>query len=362
MAVNLILIMPPPGSDLEKAVHYAVLNGDSIETSSQLDDDKRKEQYMELLDQVDSPRKVEELQLRFEGDRPYFQLCDDRAIASYFSRWGVPITTKRDLDLFSDALAEKVMDLATSDEILRTKLEQRNYRRQLEKLPAALASLEQTLSQYDVFKPDFKTIMRYVWEAVTLHGFEMKEDGSKATEQYKGVISIQPCGKKAAYLKIVLGKNDTFELYLNPIYETKVLVPAKKRRFWFDIKEEVEVTGEIEAIEVLPTRFFNHHYKTNTGPRPVYGDHRCCVSEPVRYCLNFGKLDSEIFRTSPENVVNLLRKISLGNLDIFGESFQTYLRLVLNLPRLMSNYANKIEESMEDILQQASEQTNESSE
>lgn len=348
--------MTPPGSDIEKAVHYAVLNGSSIDTSSQLGDDQKREQYGQLLNQVDSPQRVAELQLRFEEDKPYFQLCDDEAIASYFSRWNVPIATRRDLDLFSDALAEKVTALAPYDESVRTQLEQRDYRRQLRELPATLSSLEQAVSEYDALKPSFKAVMRYVWEAVALDGFKMREDGRKATEEYKGDISIQPIGNKAVHMKIVLSENDTFELYLNPRYKTQVTVPAKKRRFWFDVKEKVEETDEIGAVEALPMRFFDRHYPKNTDLRHVDGHNY--QKEPATFCVKRGKLDSEIFRTQAGCVVDLLKEINMMNPDKYGESFQTYLQIVLNLPKLMNNYANRTRESMQGILQRVSEQSN----
>ena len=68
----------------------------------------------------------------------------------------------------------------------------------------------------------------------------MIEDGSKATEEYQGTISIQPYDNKSVQLKMIHNENDLLELYLSPKYKTKVTVPAKRRRFWFDIKDNFQ--------------------------------------------------------------------------------------------------------------------------
>lgn len=336
--------MAPSSSTIEQAVHYAQLKGNLIETNSRLDRDQKREEYVRLLDQVDSPQNVAELQLRFEEDKPYFQLCDDKAIASYFSRWKVPITTKSDLDLFSDALAEKVTALALYDEKVRAQLEQRDYRKQLRELPAALSNLEQAISEYDTLKLPFKAVMRYAWEAISLDGFKMEEDGSKAIEQYPGHISIQPYYNKSVHMKIVLDNDDTFRVYIKPRYKTRVVAPAKKRKFWFDAKEKVEETEEIETIEILPMNFFNTVYNNNSS-----------------YCLEKGRLDSKIFKIPPESILDLLKEITIKNFDRYETSFQTFLQIILSLPKFMNNHASRKTESMKSILQRVSKQTNDSS-
>lgn len=317
--------MTPPNSGIERALHYAIVNDHSIETSSKLDDDLKKEQYEKLLDQIDSPQKVVELQLRLEEDKPYFQLFDDGAIASYFSRWNVPITTKRDLDLFSDTLAEKVMALAPYNEKVRAQVEQQQYIKQLKGLPAALASLEQAVSEYDTLKPSIRAVVRYVWEAVALNGFKMKEEGSKALQPYQGNLSIQPWyepwSKKGVEVRITLKKDeDIFRFLINPKYKERILVPAKKRKLWFDRKEKSEKTEELETIGVSHLMIFD------------------CQ----RYAHN---------NISPEDIVDQLKKTGMIDLDKYGNSFQTYLEILLSLPKLMNNYTQRTTKSMKGILQ-----------
>jgi len=225
-----------PKTDLEKALTYAVVADEAIEISPQLEGDLKISQYQKLLDRVDSPEKVGELLIKLEDDQPYLQLCSDDTIKGYFARWKIPICSRADLDLFSQTLAERVNTLAESNPRVESQVKQRAYLKQLRELPAALSKLEETVSGYDVLNEPVAAVLRYVWEAVTKYGFKMEEEGQNAIEKYDGNISIKTFNK-AVHIEI---KNhyDTLEFYICQKIKLIVNQSLKKRKFWFDKKEE----------------------------------------------------------------------------------------------------------------------------
>lgn len=79
----------------------------SIEPRS-LASDAFREKHLSLLDRIRSPEKLVDLQLKLSEEEPYFALCTDEAIAAYFSKWGIPISTKRELELFGLAIDERI--------------------------------------------------------------------------------------------------------------------------------------------------------------------------------------------------------------------------------------------------------------
>lgn len=354
-----------PNTGIEKALHYAMVRVEtgSIEPNQQLDEDKKREQYTTLLDQVDLPQKVAELQLRFDEDKPYFDLCGDEAIAAYFSRWGVPIHSRRDLTLFSEALADKVRVLAPYDENVQRQLAQRDYQKQLQELPAAISRLEQTVSEFDALKPSFNAVLRYVWEAVTHQGFKMEEDGDKAIKKYPGAISIQAVVYNSIVydsvrMQVRLSTQDSFEWYLTPHYKDKIVVPARKRRFWLDRKAETEKTNELERLEILPINLFTTGYDKNTEKILIVEGFfdRALFYDPVELYIKEKHPDAvkRVVRVSPEELADLLKGIAVKSPDRRLKSFQTGLRLVLNLPILMGNYTKRLEGSMRNILETVS--------
>ena len=192
-----------PKTNLEKAITYPLFNTDgSIELNPSLEEERKVVRYNQLLQQqVASPERLVELQLQLGEKEAFFELCEDEGIANYFGQMGIPISSRRDLQLFSYALSLKISSLDQRDEGVGTALEQLTYRRQLQQLPRAMSQLERTLSDFDSLKEPFEAMIRYVWEKVVLDGFEMN-----------GVVNLSKKRKKARF---EFGTSDTLDFYIH---------------------------------------------------------------------------------------------------------------------------------------------------
>jgi hypothetical protein len=336
--------MSLPNTNLEQAVTYASFSSDgSLEVSSQMDEDQRRQQYSSLLDKVQNPIKVASLLVRLEEDTPYFQLCSDENVHSYFQRFGVPISSRKDLELFIETLGDRVRTLADSNETVKAQLAERDYRNRLAALPSAISKLEEQVNKYDALKKPFAAVMRYVWEAIVLQGFKMSEDGSKASELYRGKITIKPHPKnaKAVHIKIDLKEKledskNILEFVFKPIYKIKTI--TKERTYFWDKKEKVQ-TEEVDFFVFLPMRQFDGSVGYNCGN---YGEKYICKGiNEYSFCTIIN---------NPSSFIDLLMKETLANPDQNTESFETYLKLIFNLPKLMHNYADRTRVNLGDVL------------
>jgi len=335
---------------IERAVHYAVLHGDTIDIAPAATEEGKRVQYERLLQQVDSSERLAELQLRLEDDQPYFQLCSDDAIAAYFDRWDVPITSKIDLDIFSQVLSEVVEEVATSSEQVRTQLARRDHRRQLAGLPSALSKLEEAASELDSLKAPLSAVMRYVWEAVVYNRFQMKENGDEARESYPGSLSIQKCGEDVVHVEMNSGKGNDLEFYLKPIYKTKEVEEEVHRWWWSDgIRRRRVSTGKLDHLEVVPISLFDQHYTKNTDLNISTRTGEYWIRTGLLYARDGTHSESaDVFSAS--GFVDSLRQIIMGNPGKYLGKFQRDLKIIFNLPKLMNNYAKHTESALKDML------------
>ena len=345
-------------TSLERALTYAVVADEIIKISPQLERDQKISQYQKLLDQIDSPEKVGELLLKLEDQKPYFQLCSDEAIADYFSRFQVPITSRKDLDLFAETLAEKVDTLAESNPKVESQVKQRAYLKQLQELPVALSKLEETVSGYGALNKPVAAILRYVWEAVTKYGFRMKEEKKEAFGSNK-LICIQSGPGKSVYIKISLDENrdeeqfNSLEFYLNPIFKE---ITEEKKSFFRKKRISFKKTEELTSFEILPIVIidsifieYQNYYNSRINNRKTRIEE--CIANQKKLG---GGIDSKVF-------VDQLKLKILECPERYASVSQRHIEILLDLPIIMDNYTKRTTKTLKDILQTSLNKVNEES-
>ncbi|NQV91335.1 hypothetical protein HQ489_02580 [Candidatus Woesearchaeota archaeon] len=337
--------MSLPETGLEQALSYTSFSADgSLEVSSQMGDDQRRAQYGTLLDQVQDPNKVAALLVRLEEDNPYFQLCSDENIHAYFQRFGISIASQRDLELFNETLGERVRTLADSNETVKAQLAERDYKRELGALPSVISKLEEQVHEYGALKKPFSAVMRYVWEAVTQEDFRMHEEGSKATEPYEGKITIEPheLNPKAVHIKIKLSNEDEDELdfVLKPTYKTKKV--TIERSYWLNGNKEV-TTDEVENLTLLPIILFNKLISRN-----FHWSGRQYIEDGIIYKDKSKKV---ILMNQSSDFVDMLVQETLTKPDQYSKYLETYLKLILNFPKIMHNYTDRTRVNLGTVLE-----------
>lgn len=343
--------------DVERAILYAVPDSEGIAVSPLHAQHEKETQYQRAIEGISGIEQLIALQERLEQDLPYFQLSTNENIAAYFSRWNVPIGCKSDLTLFSSVLAEKIAEAARSDRTAGTHLANQAYRLQLRELPSALTSLEQTLAGFDALKAPFDAVLRYVWEAVALHGFSMNEDGRKATEPYKAFLIVEPHSqnKKAMHLQITRKcegmKSDVFEIYVSPKYKTREVVTVKKGWFGRTRKETSTVeTEEVDILRIVPIRMFDRKWVANSynddGGLQSNAEHFLRTGNEERY---YSHIPSANVTTSA-GFIDEMRHEVIKNPDSYVPSLQEYLRIILQLPKYLYNYPVRQRQQVSSLL------------
>lgn len=352
-----------PKNDLEKALTYTHFSPGGVEVSSQLEMDQKSSGYSGLLTQI-SPERIVELQLRLDEDIPYFQISSDESIGIYFARFGIPISSRADLELFSSALAQRIDSLDKKDEKVGSALEHLGYIRQLHQLPQALSKLEKSVSNFEQLSNPFKAVVEYVWTNVHKNKFRMKEEGISASEPYPANVEITPSQNSSVDVSIVIkGKEDRLDFYIHPVYKTKEVVKSEKG--WFGTQKKIvvrEKVGEPERLELIPIRIFDitwtknaQIYNSSQYPKGHYVDQR--VTQYLANDLD-GKSMSDVIRFGADASLIVFSKTALTYPDAYMKSLQTYIEVILRLPSIMHNYAERTSGTLQKVLDSGLQEIN----
>lgn len=341
-------------SSLELALRYVQasvrMGRDSLEISPALAEDEQKIVYAKLVDLIESPERVFDFLLRFEDQRAYFQICEDSAIADYFAQFKIPIASKRDIDLFSQVLADRARDLANSDTRLELELEKRGYQRQLQEMPVALSRLKQTIARFDDLEKPFSAIVRYIWETVVLHDFRMQEIGNNALARYDGRILLEPFGaKKVVHVEYFRDDKDRLEFFIKPTFKLKREEVIIKRFFFPDTKDYIlRESDEVQSFEIVPLRSFDYD-SSNCKGRHLKFVFPHDLKIDVEHYLHGGDA-GHACRLTLSEFIDDLKTTAIASPDQYIPSLKAYLWTLFNLPRLITNYSQRTNESLKTVL------------
>ncbi len=353
-----------PENNLERALVSARFGPEGIVVNPKTEEEQKVLQYEGVLSQIESPERLIELQLRLEEDLPYFQISSDESIRDYFTRFGVQITDKRDLQLFSYALANQIDSLDKTDERVGPSLENLSYRRQLHQFPKVLSDLEKTVSDFSSLNAPFDVALHYAWEAVQKKGFKMDEKGENATDPYDAQIIIEPYPGESIHFLIKINDSDSLEFYLHPKYKTRKAVVRKG--FWKQRVIVEEDTGESKGLGIIPLKIFDRKWNKNIEKRNYKGVSGITQYDyPVlAYMANNLHKDelAELVRFDAERMLKVLVDHSLIIPDLYMKSLQTYLGIILRLPKIMHNYVERTKGDLIGILNSGLEQVKEKEE
>lgn len=344
-----------PSSDLERALMSTRFNGEGIQTDSSSIETQRIEEFQGVLAGI-NPERIIDLQIRLDEDLPYFQISSDESIRDYFSRFGVPITNKRDLELFSSALSERVSSLDKENEKVRTNLEGLAYRKQLHDLPRVLKSLDQTLSNFNALEAPFEVVMRYVFEQ-TSRGFKMKENGNKALEPYPGVLSVTP-DQGCFQVEYTLGDEDVLAFGVAKEKRIELVDKVKKRRFLPD--KNVKRNAFIETGESLgfPLKIFGREWR---GNKEVWIPNLGCYRGALEAYTHHNFFNEYVVKIKTGKLIGSFVSAMLADPDRYAKSFQVYLKTLFNLPSIMHNYTLRTEMTLKESLDSTIKEINGSS-
>lgn len=323
-----------PENGLEMALLSAGFDSNGVTVNPSVEENQKISRYMGLLDQIEFPERLMELQLKLESDIPYFEISSDGSIREYFSNFGVLIENKRDLRLFSYALASKISALDRKDKRVGPALKKLDYRRNLQNLPKSLSKLETIVSDFGSLAGPFSSVLQYVLEQ-TGKGFRMVEDGKDATNPYTGVLTIKPAEGNSALISINLQESE-----------------AEVRDI---LKFYVRKLPESEKLEIFPLNFLGGGCNQNIKYQSVdlgffknYADFPHSVESYLtgeRYSERL-----ELVKLDEEEMIKQLVTETLEFPDKYVKSFQNYFRVLFNLPSIMHNYIERTESSLRDIL------------
>lgn len=323
-----------PKNDLERALVSTGFDSNGVIINTSVGEDEKIGGYMELLNHIESPERLIELQLKLESDLPYFEISSDDSIRNYFSHFGVQISNKRDLRLFSYTLAQKISGLDREDEQTKPILRQLDYRRSLQNLPKSLSKLETILSDFGSLAGPFSSVLQYVLEQ-TGKGFRMVEDGKVATSPYSGILTIKPIGKNSAKISINLQE---------PSSEVRDVLEFYARKL-----------PELGTLEILPLRVFNRDWSLNVNSQmvnPGFFKYSRYFGSPAGDYLD-GKPESEklsLVKLNEEDMIKGLVKTALESPDEYMKSLQNYFKVLFNLPKIMGNYNERMQGDFRGIL------------
>lgn len=340
-----------PRNGLEKALMSPVFTEGGIEMNPELEENQKISEFGKLLSQIDSPERIIELQLKLDEQFPYFQISPEEAIRDYFSNFGIPISNKRDLELFSFALAQRVDELDRSDEKVGSALKQRDYRIQLQTLPRILSDLERTVSDFEVLKAPFEAVIRYVWET-SQKGFRMKEEGRNALEQYPGKLTIDS-GTHSYSITIELQSDnqDVLEFHVTPKVKFDVVEEVRKRRFFRDGRVSKDIPIRTEGFDILPCRIFDRTWGENINNELYDGNNWV---KGTSYYITHHKIEGvyneRVSVFGSDEAIDSFVSEMLIDPDSRIQSFQAYLKIFFNLPNIMNNYAERTRTGLKNML------------
>ncbi|MCK4647335.1 hypothetical protein KAT24_00190 [Candidatus Pacearchaeota archaeon] len=245
-----------------------------------------------LLELVDTLRCLDE-------DKPYVELSKNGEVGEFFGKKykDLPIHNVKEFNSFYESLTNKLSELADSDERAQRYFEHRKYVGQLEGIPKVLSKLEKTVSELDILKEPFKAVMYYVWEAVTKHGFDMKEG-------FEGV-SIKQRGIEVA---ISIEKPSEICLDVSKIYEKRKKSLFRRKKVKITQLNKLKINCFVESYS---------NWRSNCNPEEV---------------IDFFK--ETISKTS------------------YIKDFKVHIKTILELPKIMENYVKRKEKSVRDGLKE----------
>lgn len=298
-----------------------------------------KETYSNILSKLNDPSELVDLQMQLEREMPYLKLCTDEQIRLYFEKFGLPLYTKEEVVAFTKNISERIYQLAGSNKKLAKYAEMKERVDKIERIESNARKIDNNIERVRDLKDHVDLVMTLVYDNVLYNNFNMDESGERAVEKYKGKICISR--KKIDYSrnKRIMDLDYEWEkktalAYVNLVIEDAVFFDfaiKEDRSLIYDIKNifrSKRIKDPKRKLRVIPIRSYERGDMDN-----FFHVENECGEEPIDYFIRMGME---------------AKKEPDYRLPIFKD----FMKMILELPRYIAHYAQRIEEKTKKGLEE----------